>query len=618
MSLINEHLKNYDAEKRLIKQRLFILTIVVLLLLLIIILRLVSLQIFQHPKYATLSKRNQISTIAQPPIRGKLLDRHGKVVAENRINHQLALRTDKAERLKQSLKNLRQFIELSDSDDDIISAVRKSRFAPVVVENYVNMDTLSKLMVHRYLFPQVEFITHFQRHYPYGAALGHITGYMGYISDQDKASLDQTNYLNNDSLGKSGLEKSLEERLRGKMGYKHVETNSTGRYVRTLVDNPPEHGEDITLSIDADFQKFAHELMGEKRGAIVVMQAKTGEVLALVSTPGFDPNAFVDPSQSSKIASIYQKPYHPMFNRAIYGQYPLASIIKPFVAIKGLEEGVINVREKMRDLGYFHLPNNKHMYRDPSWAPHGHGWVDLTRSIVVSCDTYYYRLAYLLGIKNISEALTDFGYGRKTGIEFVNEAPGIVPTPDWKKKVKGARWYDGDTVITGIGQGYMLTTPIQMAQSTAILANKGVKVKPTMLKQTLSAESDSVSDAEFQPYVLKSEKNWDIIHHAMRKVMTSPEGTGRRFGQDVPYTVAAKTGTGQVFSMRNYKHLDARNLPDHLKDNSSTIAFAPYEDPEIVVAIILEHDIRSIKLARSLFDYYFQDRYPQIAAKMKT
>nr|NKB46567.1 penicillin-binding protein 2 [Legionellales bacterium] len=369
---------------------------------------------------------------------------------------------------------------------------------------------------------------------------------------------------------------------------------------------PAAAGLDLYLTIDGNLQLAVEKALGELRGAVVAIEPQTGDVLAMVSNPSYDPNLFVSSLTSSMYQALLKQKNRPLYNRAIRGQYPFASTIKPFLAVGALDHNIVNTSYEIRDPGWFQLPNTTHVYRD--WKKTGHGWVDLHRAIVVSCDTYFYNLATLMGIKRLERILRSFGFGEQTGLDIAEESPGLVPNPTWKRAVKGESWYRGDTVVAGIGQGYLLTTPLQLAQGVASIAARGHHHRPHLIKYWEDVQGNIIEPdlPPLPPIELSDPEIWDIVIKAMHGVIVEAGGTGYRFGRDVLYSVAAKTGTAQVYSSYKYKHYDKRkaDIPEHLRDHTLFIAFAPVEDPQIALAVIVENSKLASNVAREVLDYF--------------
>ena len=467
------NVKNLIVEKRLFRKRLSISIGIVIVLTLILLSRLVDLQIIQHKTYATLSKNNYIALRPIEPNRGLIFDRNGVLLAENVPVFSLALIPESIKNLEETLLELEQIIKISPTElkQFYVNLKRQPNFDPVVLKVKLTEKELAKFYVNQYRFPGVIIKNQMIRKYPLGDILENVVGYTGRFTSAELSKVDPVNYSASNFIGKAGIEKYYEKELHGKIGYEEIETDATGRSIRTIKKIPPTPGDDLYLTVDSKLQKVAMDALGKECGAVVAIQPKTGEVLVLASSPSFNPNLFVKGISQKEYKKLQDSKNTPMFDRAVSGQFPIASTIKPFLALEALSLHIITPNYTIFDPGWFKLPNTKHVYRD--WKKGGHGYVNLTKAIIVSCDTYFYNLAVKLGIQRIDDILNRFGFGRKTGIDTTGEVSGIVPSPKWKMHTLGIAWYTGDTVISGIGQGFVLATPIQLAVAAATLANRG-------------------------------------------------------------------------------------------------------------------------------------------------
>lgn len=588
-------------------QRAMVLIIVVALCGLALVGRLVYLQVAKHDEYATLSWRNQVNLQPIVPSRGLLLDRFGVVLAENTPIYNLMLVPDQIKDIPTTIHALQKIVYISKNDLEQFEKARKKlhNFDEVPIKLQLSEQEMARFMLDQFRFPGTHITVQLVRYYPYRDAFTHVLGYVGRIDEADLAQIDKDNYKGTDGIGKLGVEKYYEDHLHGQVGYQAVETDASGQAIRVLEYQEPTPGKNIVLTLDAALQLEAITAMGEHRGAIVAIEPKTGEVLSLISKPGFDPNLMVRGVNKDIYAAWKAAPDQPLYNRAVRGQYPLASTIKPFVSLGALTLGVANTTDSIHDPGWFRLPRVTHPYRD--WRKEGHGMVNLPKAIMVSCDTYFYTLAVKLGIERIADILSSFGFGDATYIDLHEESPGLVPTPIWKKIHYGQPWYLGDTVVAGIGQGYILTTPLQLANATAIMANRGIAYQPHLLKRVLSPDHHELVYTNKGHTVVKADpKNWDVVIAAMKDVVMSPQGTAYgRYGV-VPYSVAGKTGTAQVFNLKNRdRSLPQSSLPEYLRDHSLFIAFAPADDPKIAVAVVVENDkVAAPIVARKIIDFY--------------
>lgn len=599
-------LKNRQHERKLFLQRLVFVYFSVILLTLILLGRLFYLQIFEHEKYTTLSDKNQLNTIPIEPTRGVIYDRNGILLAENIPAYSLELIPDKINRLYDTIESLVQLIP-SIKPEDIQAFYKLKRqhrsFDAIPLRFSLTPEEVAVFSANQYRFSGVSVKAHLIRHYPHGKTMAHVLGYVGRINPDDWQKVDHVNYSATNFIGKIGIEKYYENRLHGTVGYEQVETNASGRIVRMLSRTQPVSGPALYLSIDIRLQKAAKEALGENHGAIVAIDPNNGEVLAMVSEPSYNPNLFVQGIDQATFSTLLNAKDQPLYNRAIRGQYPPASTVKPYIALAALDEKIITPTHKIYDPGWFQLPNSTHHYRD--WRKGGHGWVDVSDAITSSCDTYFYTLGHLMGISRISTFLTRLGYGKPTGLDMKEELSGLMPTPDWKLGAKGVPWYPGDTIISAIGQGYMLVTPIQLANAVAAMSMQGIRFKPhLLLKYTPSGKPMiQITPKPLSTVVLDNPANWQIISHAMQMVVKSPRGTGIAF-RGVPYTVAAKTGTAQVFTVKQNADTHNDHLPAHLRDNSLLIGFAPVDHPKIAIAVMVEHSHDAAKVARKVMDAY--------------
>ncbi|MBU0455327.1 MAG: penicillin-binding protein 2 [Gammaproteobacteria bacterium] len=604
---MNERLtiKNYIRETRLFRLRLIIAVVVAFIATLLLVARLVDLQILQHKHYTTLSAKNDIDLRPMTPRRGIIYDRNGVILAKNIPVFSLMVRPDRVKDLKNALSQIKGLITISDDDLQRFQKALKQhrKFDEIPLKVKLNDQEVAIFEVNRFKFPGFSIQAELIRSYPFQDAFAHVLGYVGRINTQELDRVDASNYAGTNFIGKVGIEKYYESQLHGEVGYSKVETDASGEVLRTLDQLPPIKGEDIYLTIDSQLQIAAKNALNNKPGAIVAIQPSTGQVLALVSQPAYDPNDFVIGISHKEFNALQSDMTHPLYNRALRGLYPPGSTIKPFIALAGLSCGTVTPKTRIFDPGWYQIPGTKHIFRDWTWRQGGHGWTNLNSAIVESCDTYFYILAHKLGIDRIDDMLAQFGFGKPTGIDMGEELGGNIPTPEWKWKVQGTKWYAGDTVQTSIGQGYTQTTPLQLAAATATLANRGARFQPQLLYavKTPDGEIAQTDPTQIDPVILNHPNYWDVVLKAMQGVIT--KGTGYRFGRP-PYTVAAKTGTAQVSKEQYDKHEKDLNIPEQLRDNSVFIAFAPFDHPQIAVAVIVEHNMNAPIVARKVLDYY--------------
>lgn len=617
----NQSIKNFIQEKILFQYRLLVAVFLIMGLAFLLISRLSYLQLAQHKIYSTLSKKNYLELLPIEPSRGLIYDRNGILLAENLPSFSLEITPDRVFSLDKTIAELRKIIPISDEEINSFytSVNRQKSFLPISLKLNLTEEQAANFYINQYNFQGVMINAQMIRHYPLENKTASVVGYVGRINAEELANLATTEYSGSTFIGKTGIEKYYENLLRGKIGYNQVEVDASGHAIRTLESIPSISGNNIYLTIDSKLQSVATEALGNECGAVVALIPNTGEVLVLTSTPSFDPNLFAKGIGIEDFQKLYSSPDRPLYNRAVHGQFPIASTIKPYLAIAGLDTGIITPDYNFFDKGWFQLPNSEHIYRDWNWKLKGRGYVNITKAIIVSSDPFFYNLAMMLTIVRIDEILVRFGFGNKTGIDIPNESSGLIPSPEWKERTKGVSWYPGDTVISGVGQGFMLATPLQLASGVATLANRGLRYQPHILmsQQTTDGKIIKQEPIVIAPVVLKKPEIWDLIIKAMEGVVNSenPPGTGRKgFGTNFKYTVAAKTGTGQVYSKRGGKE-DANTsiVTKKLRNDSLFIAFAPIDKPQIAIAIVVEHSNIAPKIARQILDAYFvEDEHPLI------
>ncbi|MFI4919531.1 MAG: penicillin-binding protein 2 [Legionellales bacterium] len=607
---LNQSFNHHRTDSQQQGFRLNLLVALLIILSLILILRLAFLQISEFKKYQTLSLKNQMTVIPIAPPRGVILDRNGVLLAENIPVYVLEIIPEHVKDIKKTLANLQQLIPSISSDDiDTFNRAKLQNrsFIPIPIKLKLTQEEVAVFAINQYRFSGVSIKARLMRHYPLGEMTAHILGYVSRINLQELKSVNATNYRATNFIGKAGIEKYYEDTLHGKVGYQMVETDVSGRTLRVINKLNPHSGTKIYLSIDTRLQKAAYDALQGKRGAVVVINSRNGEILAMLSSPSFDPNIFVGGVSTKDYKILSNTLQKPLFNRAVRGVYPPASTIKPFVGLAGLDAGFINTTSELYDPGKYKLPTARHVYRD--WKKTGHGMVNFKRAITVSCDTFFYNLGNKMGISNIEKMLVQFGLGQLTHVDLQEEALGIVPSIHWKRRVKNVTWYPGDTLISAIGQGFMLATPLQMANATASLSQHGQRYRPHLLTKIVNSDDESIiqyKPIKEDPVALNNEDNWDIVAEAMQSVLTSNEGTGYRFGRNPPYPVAGKTGTAQVFSGRQYDKVKYENIPEALRDNSLFVAFTPVKDPKIAIAVVVENDVIASTVARKVLDAYYQ------------
>lgn len=562
-------------------RRLLLLALFMLLGFALLGWRLYQLQIVQHQRFVTASVRNRIAVQPLAPVRGLIYDRNGVVLAENLPTVSLQIVPEQVPDLEETLGRLGRLLTLDDQDlRRFRQRVRRKRsFEPVVLREQLSDRELAVFAARQHLFPGVGLQGDLRRHYPFAELTAHAVGYVGRITGGDLQRLEQRRYAGGRYTGKAGLERAYEDILYGRAGYREVEVDAHGRVLKTEQYSPPQAGGALHLTLDITLQRVAYEALGEHRGAVVAIDPRDGGVLALVSKPGFDSNLFVAGLSQARYQSLLHGAGRPLFNRALGGQYPPGSTIKPFVALAGLELGTTDRQHRVFCSGAFQLPGQQHKYR--CWKRHGHGYMNLHDAIVHSCDIYFYDLALRMGIDPMHDFLAGFGFGEATGIDSGSDAAGLLPSSVWKRNVKGVAWYPGETLIAGIGQGFDLSTPLQLAVATATLANRGVARVPH-----LAAGPSPATVA-----VEATAGNWQQVIDAMHDVVQKAGGTAWRSGRGAGYRFAGKTGTAQVYGLAQDDQAqdEPAEVARKLRDHALFIAFAPLENPTIAVAVVVEN-----------------------------
>ena len=612
-------LKNLDHELARFHGRLKVGAAFVALLAIALLARGYYLQIVQHEHYVQRAESNRISQVPTAPNRGLILDRNDRILAENYSAYTLELTRAKVDDLEATLAAVGTLIEITPGQ------VRRFRrllsesheFETIPLKSKLTDEEVAILAANRYRLPGVEVKARLFRNYQAGPGMAHVLGFIGRINDRDLQQLREDgreqNYKGSAHIGKTGLEQSYETLLHGRTGFDQMETDASGRAVRMLSRIPPVPGKDLRLHLDAELQAVAEHAFGDYLGGLVALDPNTGGVLALVSKPGFDPNLFVDGIDPDTWKSLNESPERPMVNRVLRGIYPPGSTIKPFMALAGLELGLRKPSDSINDPGFYSLPNSRHQFRD--WKRGGHGVVDLRRSISQSCDVYYYRLAVDMGIDRMHDYLAQFGLGEKTGIDLDGESAGLLPSRDWKQRRFKQIWYPGETVIAGIGQGYHLTTPLQLAVAAAMLANGGKRVEPRLVQAVRDplAHTWEPQQGGARVQMAIAPANLAVVREGMMDVMR-PGGTAARSAAGAPYTIAGKTGTAQVVGIKQGARYDASRLARKHLDHALFIAYAPAENPTIAVAVMVENggsgSGTAAPIARAVFDYYLTGKRP--------
>ena len=573
------------------------------------------LQVLQHDDFATRSEANRIRPRPVVPARGMIYDRQGRLLAENVPAFRLDVTPDKAGDTEKLLAELGQLIPL---DEDEIEHFRRERkagrgFRPITLKLRLSDEEMAAFAVNRWRFPGVEMEPYLTRHYPYGDLFAHVIGYVGRIDEKDLETLGEGGTALT-HIGKTGIERSYEDLLRGKVGYEQIETNVQGRALRTVGRVPARPGSDLRLSIDAELQRAAVAAFGELEGTAVAMDPRTGEILALVSLPSYDPNLFVNGISHADYRALMDNPSRPQFNRAVLGGVAPGSTLKPFLALAGLDSGVRRPEDRTLSTGMFYLPGNSRGWGDSHRG--GHGWTDARKSIADSVNTYYYQLALDMGIERIQQYLTRYGFGEPSGIDLVGESTGILPSPAWKLRQRKERWYPGDTVNISIGQGDWKVTPLQMVRATGALADDGHLRRPHLVearRDRFDAPWSALQRGE-PGQISERPDNLRVVREGMEMTIHGPGGTARMMSVGAPYRMAGKTGTAQVVSRRGTGAVDPRSLPMHLRHRALFIGFAPAEDPQIAVAVAVEGGgyggSTAAPIARKIFDAWLLGKLP--------
>ena len=611
-------IRDHSAEANLFARRATVAFFIVVCMLGIVLNNLYSLQVEQYDDYQTRSNGNRIKVLPVAPNRGLIFDRNGVLLAENRPVFSLEITPEETNDLDDTLSRLSTLMAITDDERENFESKLKGqrRFKPIAIRTKLSEEDVALFSASKHLFPGVQIEARLARYYPYKETLTHLLGYVARINKKDLQKLveagQEANYAATHDIGKLGIEKYHEELLHGSVGYQQVEVNNQGRIIRVLNVDPPVPGKDIVLNIDIELQLAAQQALADQRGAVVVTDIKTGGVLALYSNPSYDPNLFVHGISRKNYAALLNSPDRPLINRATQGQYPPASTVKPHLALVGLEEGIITEDYTIMDGGRYQLPNVSHVWRD--WKKWGHGKVNVSKAIEVSCDTYYYDLAYKLGIDKISEAMYEFGFGDFTGIDLYEESDANMPSRGWKRARFNQPWYIGDTIPVGIGQSFWTTTPIQLAHSLNTLVNRGERYIPQIIRGFKKADNsvDVLPLKTLRPLQFKQQENIDIVLNAMHDVVHGSEGTARSVFKDAPYQSAGKIGTAQLFSVGQDEKYDADKVDERLRDNAMYVGYAPFEAPEISVTVVLENagggSSNAAPVAREIMDFYFRDR----------
>lgn len=607
-------LGNPGTEFRIVRGRVYFCALVILLLGISVLARVFYLQIVMHDHFTTLSQHNRVKIVPIPPIRGRIFSSDGVLLADNRPSFSLELVPEQIGDLDEIIGQLQELVFISESDlarfHDLVRKMR--RFENVPLRFNLTEEEVARVSIERHRLAGVEVVPRLDRFYPLGPDFAHALGYVGMIDEEDLKSLERSEYSGTTHTGKLGAEKAFEELLHGRVGYQQVEVNAQGRVVRVLDRTPPMPGRNLYLTLDASLQNVAISALAGRRGAIVAIDPGTGGVLALASSPSYDPNLFVNGISHRDYGDLLKSSGTPLLNRALQGKYPPGSTVKPFLAVAALDYGVRTLSDPTWCPGWYTLGGSSRQYRD--WKKGGHGHLDLVQAVAQSCDVYFYGLAQDLGIDRLHKAYARFGFGRSTGIDIGGESAGLAPSREWKQKALKQPWYPGETLIMGIGQGYVQATPVQLAQATAMMASRGQVPRPHLLAEARDVLNGKVVYSHDQfprpPAMESGSDHFEDGVRAMREVMHGPFGTARRSAAGAPYESAGKTGTAQVVGIAQNETYRAEELAEEHRDHALFVAFAPLDAPRIAVAIIVENggggSSTAAPIARLLFDHYLE------------
>ncbi|AYN95702.1 MULTISPECIES: penicillin-binding protein 2 [Pseudomonas] len=581
-------LKDHEKDARQVRSRVFIGMAVIAFLSCLLVARMYYLQVMQYDYHSTLSENNRVHVQPIPPTRGLIYDRNGVILADNRPSFSLTVTRERAGDWKKTLDTVVEVLGLQPEDKELFEKRMKQGrrpFEPVPILFELTEDQIARIAVNQFRLPGVDVAAQLVRHYPLGEHFAHSVGYVGRINEQELKKLDPVNYSGTHHIGKTGIERFYESELHGQVGYEEVETNARGRVLRVLNRTDPKPGKDIVLTLDANLQAAAEKALGGRRGAIVAIQPRTGEVLAMVSQPSYDPNLFVAGISFKDYAELRDSIDRPLYNRVLRGLYPPGSTIKPAVALSGLDAGVVTPSTRVFDPGYYQLPNYDHKYRN--WNHSGDGWVDLETAIMRSNDTYFYDLAHKIGIDRLHDYLSRFGVGQRVSLDMFEEASGLMPSREWKRVTRRQVWFPGETLILGIGQGYMQTTPLQLAQVTSLIATHGKWIRPHLAK---TIENQKPVDPNPMPDILlKDPANWERVTQGMEAVVHAARGTAHKMGATAAYRIAGKSGTAQVVAIRQNERYNSAALKERHRDHALFVGFAPADNPQIAISVMVEN-----------------------------
>ncbi|MFU8784784.1 penicillin-binding protein 2 [Aliidiomarina sp.] len=609
-------IRNHQAETALFGHRAIVSLVVVGVVFTLLLSNLYKLQVTSFQEFQTRSNSNRIMVLPVPPNRGLIYDRNGILLADNTPVYSLEISPQEVQDLRFTLEQLVALLELPEEaiEQFYQRLYQPRRFPQITFFDNLNENQVARFASLQHQYPGINIEGRLQRFYPHRDLFTHALGYVGRINQQDVVRLREqeryAQYAATRTIGKQGIERYYEDMLHGQVGYQTVEVNNRGRVVRTLEFNPPTPGSDIHLELDVGLQEVARHQLRNRRGAIVVLDSQTGGVLALYSNPGYDPNLFVGGISTGEYRALLNNPANPLINRATQGRYPPASTIKPHLGILGLHEGEITAESRIWDPGWYKLDGVERRFRD--WRPHGHGWVTINEAIAESCNTYFYDLSHTLGIDKISSFMGEMGFGKRTGIDIHEESTALMPDRGWKRARFNEPWYQGETLSVGIGQSFWTVTPLQLATSTNIIATKGRRLTPRLIRGTEQQGIFTlVEPIEDLPIELSNPQHWQTIKNSMARTITNIRGTARTAFLNSTYTSAGKTGTAQVVALSDEtdERPDIEDVAERFRDNATYIGFAPAENPEIVIALAIENvgggGRNAAPVSRAIMDYYF-------------
>jgi penicillin-binding protein 2 len=606
--------KDNPEESYLFVGRIVAASVIIFLLTAGLIVRLAYLQVVGHQLYTTKAKENSIKIEPTVPSRGIIYDKHGKILAENTQTYSLELVPEQISDMDDTLLKLQQLLAIPEEKIELFNKLRKrqKRFTGIPLLSNMTDEEVAKFAVARPFFHGADVHIRQLRNYPYGDLAAHVIGYVGRINEEEMKELPIAEYRGSSFIGKLGIESSYESELHGITGYSEIEVNVQGRPLKTLKEVAPLAGANLYLTLDIELQKTAYEALEKYNGAVVAIDIETGGVLTLVSRPGFDPNPFVVGISNVAYQALQSSPDQPLYNRALRGLYPPGSTLKPFMAMAGLEYNAVSAKQQLFCPGYYQLPNDSHRYRD--WRKSGHGSVNVSEAVTQSCDVYFYRLASLLGIDRIHSFLRQFGFGQKTGIDLIGEKAGLLPSREWKQAKKSQPWFPGETVITGIGQGYLQVTPLQLAKATATLANNGTVLTPHLIDRMVKDSTSKPSEINPKMIIPLKSGNVDTVKAAMVNVVHSNRGTARSIGLGINYQIGGKTGTAQVINIKQNASYNEHQIEFKQRDHALFISFAPADNPKIAVAVIAENGGHggsvAAPIAAKVIKQYLADKLP--------